>query len=101
MRLSPSHTASRDMPTMHNPPLARSQRSFADTLIVVSSSGESSTLAELCMCTDYSSSPTAIPLLDGTIVVISGVSYSSASGALLCLRCRLRRPYRFMSLSTV
>ena len=78
----------------------QSRKSFGDTLTVISSSGESFILTALCTCTDYSSSPLAIPLLNGSKVVISGVSFSKDSGGLRCLRCKLMRPSRFTSLST-
>jgi len=96
----PSHTESHDLHTMRKARFIRWAKSYADTLTVISSSGVSSTLAELCMCTDYSSSPLAIPLLNGYRVVISGVSFLTDSGALRCLRCKRTRPYRFTSLST-
>ena len=97
----PSHTVSHDTPATPMPHSTPSPKSFAATLIVTSSSGESCTLAELCMCTDYSSSPLAIPLLNGFRVVISGVNFLSDSGALRCLRCKRTRPSRFTSVSTV
>jgi len=87
------------MPTMPKAPSTRSQRSFEDTLIVTSSSGESCTLAELCMCTDYSSCPIAIPLCSESTVRISGRSFSNGSEGLRCLLCKRKRPYRFTSLN--
>jgi len=96
-----SHTGMPGFPTMRTAPSMKSPKSFGDTLTVVSSSGESCTLTDLCMCTDYSSSPLAIPLLNGFRVVVSGVSYLTDSGALRCLRCKRMRPYRFTSVSTV
>ena len=94
------HTGTLGIPIMLKALSGRSANSFADTLTVTSSSGESCMLAELCMCTDYSSSPTAIPLLNGQMLVLSGVNFSSDSGALRCHRCKRKRPYRFTSLST-
>jgi len=96
-----SHSGSHGFPTTRTALSMRSPKSFASTLTVVSSSGESYTLTDLCMCTDYSSSPPAIPLLNDFRLVISGVSFLSDSGALKCCRCKRMRPYRFTSVSTV
>ena len=95
-----SHTAIHGSPTTRKPPSTPSQRLSGATRIVVSFSGGSSILAELCMCTDYSSSPVTIPLFTGQLVVLSGVNFLSDSGALRCLRCKLKRPYRLTSLNT-
>ena len=100
MPSSQSHIESH---AFHTTPIAlssKSVKSFADTLIVISSSGESYTLAELCMCTDYSSSPLVIPLLKGFRVAISGRTFLNDSGALRCLLCKRMRPSRFTSVST-
>ena len=100
MPLLPLHTESRAMPTTPLPQLMPSPKSFGDTLTVMSSSGESSTLTALCMCTDYSSSPLMMPLGNGHRLVISGVSFLSDSGGLRCLRCKKMRPSRLTSAST-
>jgi len=97
----PSHSASHGFPTTRTAPSTKSGKSFAATLTVVSSSGESYTLIDLCMCTDYSSSPPAIPLLSDYRLQISGVSFLSDSGALKCCRCKRMRPSRLTSVSTV
>ena len=55
--------------------------------------------SEICMCTDYSK-----PLL-GQITLgwptVSGATSSSASGGHRCVVCKMLRPYRITSLSTL
>jgi len=100
MHSSQSHTESHAIHTTHKQVSAQLRKLYGTTQIVVSSSGASFTLTELCMCTDFSSFPAAIPMFEGSLVVISGVNYLTDSGALRCQRCNRKRPYRFTSLST-
>jgi len=88
------------MPTTPTALFSKWPKSFADTLTVISSSGESFILAALCMCTDYSSFLIELPLFDGQLLRLSGVSFMSDSGALRCQRCKRMRPSRFTSAST-
>jgi hypothetical protein len=100
MHLLPLHIESLDTLITPNQVCEKLEKSFADTLTVTSSSGESFTLAVLCMCTDWSKCPTEIPLLEGQTLQISGVSYTTASGALRCQQCSRMRLYRLTSLNT-
>lgn len=83
-------------------PLGKLHRPSIKSAFVISSfSGQRYTLAEICMCTDYSC-PTSgqIMMLSGINVISYGNFYMSDMGDLKCVKCARVRPYRLIALST-
>jgi len=67
---------------------------------VITSSGRSYTLAELCMCTDYSRPLTGqIGLSLDELPTSSGATCLNASGEVKCVVCKKMRPYALTSVS--
>jgi len=76
------------------------ENSSGPPLKVITSSGQSFTTAELCMCTDYSRPLTGqIALNLGELLTKSGGSFLNGSGVAKCEGCGKMRPYRLMSVS--
>jgi len=81
-------------------PLPKSENSSDQTPRVTTSSGQSYTLTELCMCTDYSKPLTGqIGLNLGESLTPSGVTALNDSGEARCVECKKMRPYVITSLS--
>jgi len=76
-------------------------RSYGQELRVVSSSGQSYTEAELCMCTDFSRPlENQLELDFGSLQDSYGLSSLDDMGDLRCTECGQIRPYHITSLST-
>jgi len=98
---SPSHSESRGILItlrVHSPKLVDSSRGTATD---VTFWGRNFTLAELCMCTDYSPPASGqIPLPLELPPESSGEYFLTSLGVHKCVECRKMRPLHITALST-
>lgn len=82
-------------------PLGKLEKQSTGETTVITSSGQSYTLAELCTCTDYSSPATGqIAMSLNSPEQNCGIDCLLALDVLTCSQCSLKRPYKLTSLST-